>query len=64
MHVVPVDASLFARGLDLYASPTDKEWGLTDCISFVAMGDESLQDALASDHHLVQAGHRALMERL
>ena len=34
--------ALFARGLTLYRSRKDKEWSLTDCISFVVMADEGL----------------------
>jgi predicted nucleic acid-binding protein len=39
IEVVPVSAALFARAVDLYAARPDKEWGLTDCISFVVMQD-------------------------
>lgn len=35
MKVVSVDTSLLNRGLDLYHSRPDKDWGLTDCIFFV-----------------------------
>src|SRR5437870_3134120 len=37
---------LWKRGIDLYRSRPDKEWSLTDCISFVVMADEGLTEAL------------------
>ncbi len=61
MVVVSVDTPLLTRALDLYESRADKEWGLTDCISFVAMRDRNLTDAATGDRHFHQAGFRALM---
>jgi predicted nucleic acid-binding protein len=61
MKVVSVDTSLLNRGLDLYHSRPDKDWGLTDCISFVVMREQNLIDALTADRHFVQAGFRALL---
>ncbi|TVR67408.1 MAG: PIN domain-containing protein [Candidatus Competibacteraceae bacterium] len=61
LHVVPVDTRLLNRGLDLYDQRADKEWGLTDCISFVVMSDQNLTHAMTTDRHFIQAGFRALM---
>lgn len=61
IHVVPVDTKLLNRALDLYDERADKEWGLTDCLSFVMMSDQSLTDAMTPDRHFLQAGFRALM---
>ena len=52
---------LFARGMDLYRSRHDKDWSLTDCISFVVMADEGLAEALTGDRHFEQAGFKALL---
>lgn len=52
---------LFQSGLDLYISRPDKEWSLTDCISFVVMERENLTDALTGDRHFAQAGFNALL---
>ncbi|MCG3197314.1 MAG: hypothetical protein GHCLOJNM_01799 [bacterium] len=52
---------LFQSGLDLYIARPDKEWSLTDCISFVVMEREGLADALTGDRHFVQAGFNALL---
>jgi predicted nucleic acid-binding protein len=61
IDVVTVTADLFQRALALYTSRPDKEWGLTDCISFVVMRDRGIAEALAADQHFVQAGFRALL---
>lgn len=61
MHVIPVDSELLLRGLDLYEARPDKDWGLTDCVSFVIMSDRGLVDAITADVHYQQAGYRALM---
>lgn len=52
---------LYTRGLALFAARPDKEWSLTDCISFVVMADEGLSEALTDDHHYEQAGFTALL---
>ena len=56
VEVIENDAGLFRRGVQLYAERPDKEWSLTDCISFVVMKDEKLTEALTRDHHFKQAG--------
>jgi hypothetical protein len=58
---VPGSTDLFARALELYASRPDKDWSLTDCISFIVMKDQGLEGALTADVHFVQAGFRALL---
>jgi len=60
--VVPGSSALFERGLDLYARRPDKDWSLTDCISFVVMREHCLADALTGDHHFEQAGFRILLK--
>ena len=59
--VVPAESSLFEAGFELYAQRLDKNWSLTDCISFVVMGRFNLTDALTGDHHFKQAGFKALL---
>jgi predicted nucleic acid-binding protein len=62
-HVKIIQASheLFHRGLSLYFQRPDKEWTLTDCISFTVMREEGLADALTGDHHFEQAGFSVLI---
>lgn len=45
----------------MYSRHTDKTWGLVDCISFVAMQERGITEALTADRHFVQAGFRALL---
>jgi uncharacterized protein len=52
---------LIERGRRLYRERSDKEWPLTDCVSFVVMQDHGLTEALTADHHFEQAGFRALL---
>ena len=56
-----LDEDLWKRGLELYGSRSDKDWSLTDCISFVVMKDEGLEEALTGDWHFEQAGFKALL---
>jgi predicted nucleic acid-binding protein len=53
---VSVDAKLFDRAVSLYSARPDKEWGLTDCISFVLMSERGIAQALTTDRHFEQAG--------
>jgi predicted nucleic acid-binding protein len=60
-EVVPLTPDLFERAVRLYTSRPDKEWGLTDCVSFVVMEERGIHEALAADQHFVQAGFCALL---
>lgn len=62
-EVLPASPQLFDAGLQLHAARPDKEWSLTDCISFVVMGQRDLTRALAYDHHFEQAGFEPLLRR-
>jgi predicted nucleic acid-binding protein len=53
---------LFDQGFELYARRLDKDWSLTDCISFVVMREHGLTHALTGDHHFEQAGFRILLK--
>lgn len=59
--IVPADLPLFDRGMALYADRPDKDWSLTDCISFVVMREHGINRALTGDHHFEQAGFVALL---
>ena len=58
---VPVTEEIYKDAFNLFRSRLDKEWGLTDCISFTAMKKFEVAEALTSDHHFQQAGFTALM---
>ncbi len=61
IEVVPLSDLLYKQAFELYQQRPDKEWGMTDCVSFVLMQDRGLTDALTADDHFRQAGFRALL---
>jgi uncharacterized protein len=63
VEVVSVGPERFDRGLQLFESRRDKEWGLVDCISFTVMSDRGLTESLTSDEHFEQAGFVALLRQ-
>jgi uncharacterized protein len=60
-ELVRATTELVHRGREFYSRRADKEWSLTDCISFVVMQDQGISEALTADHHFEQAGFRALL---
>ena len=48
-------------GIALYAERPDKDWSLTDCISFVVMREMDISEALTGDRHFEQAGFTVLL---
>jgi predicted nucleic acid-binding protein len=61
--IVPSNQDLFEQGIELYAQRPDKEWSLTDCISFIVMREYGLTDALTADHHFQQAGFAVVLQQ-
>lgn len=61
VKIVDASSDLFRRALELYEQRPDKNWGLTDCTSFVVMQDNNLTNALTTDDHFRQAGFKALL---
>lgn len=59
---IALDADLMQEAMDLYAGRADKEWGLTDCISFALMHKAGIEEAVTTDHHFEQAGFHILMK--
>jgi len=59
VDIVPADTEMFVRGVEFFAVRPDKDWSLTDCISFLVMQDHGIEEALTVDHHFEQAGFRA-----
>ncbi len=62
VKIVPLALGLFDRGRALYGQHADKEWSLTDCISFATMRDDGIIEAATGDHHFEQAGFTALLK--
>jgi hypothetical protein len=40
----------------LFRERPDKEWSLTDCVSFIIMREQRIFQALAANEHFTQAG--------
>lgn len=62
-ELIPASAALFRAGLALHRKRQDKEWSLTDCISFHIMQERGIRQALAFDQHFEQAGFIALLRQ-
>lgn len=63
-RIVPYDSAVYDAGFDLYSKRPDKNWSLTDCISFVVMEEHKLTVALTADHHFRQAGFNPIFEKV
>ena len=61
VEIIPLTEELFGRALELFRNRPDKQWGLIDCVSFVAMQERGLTEALTTDEHFEHAGFRALL---
>lgn len=61
VRIVPTSTEVLDRAVRLYIQHQDKEWGLTDCISFVSMRQSRLANVLTLDHHFTQAGFQVLL---
>jgi hypothetical protein len=61
VEIVTLARPLLEQAVKLFSERPDKEWGLTDCASFVVMEARGITDALTADEHFRQAGFRALL---
>jgi predicted nucleic acid-binding protein len=61
VSVLAVDTDLIQSAIQFRNSRLDKDWGLTDCLTFVVMSDLGIQEAFTADRHFQQAGFRALL---
>ena len=59
--IEPITERLLDEGMEIDLSRSDKEWGLTDCVSFALMQAEGVSEALTADLHFRQAGFTALL---
>jgi predicted nucleic acid-binding protein len=46
---------MIAPASRLYEAGSDKDWSLTDCLSFLVMEQRRVPRALTTDHHFRQA---------
>jgi predicted nucleic acid-binding protein len=61
IEVVPHSVELSADAIRLFTARSDKDWSLTDCLSFLVMERKGIRDALTADNHFEQAGFRAIL---
>ena len=61
VEIVPQTEAQFIAALTLYTQRSDKEWGATDCASFLIMQERGITEALAHDDHFYQAGFIPLL---
>lgn len=57
----PISDDLVNEALALYCNRADKDWGLTDCTSFVLMKQLGVSEAMTADVHFRQAGFSPLL---
>jgi uncharacterized protein len=62
VQIFPATTDSFAEGLALYSARLDKDWSLTDCVSFELMKREGVFEALTEDRHFRQAGFTPLFD--
>jgi uncharacterized protein len=60
--IIPLSSQLHEEGLELYGKRPDKDWSLTDCVSFLIMQKQNLEEAATTDHHFEQAGFVRLIK--
>lgn len=61
LKIIEAESLLLSEGWRLYSTRLDKEWSLTDCVSFAVMQEEQINQAFTSDHHFEQAGFVKLL---
>jgi len=61
VEIIQVVQATEEQAWDLFRERQDKDWGMTDCVSFVVMRDRDLQEAFTNDRHFEQAGFIRLL---
>ena len=61
IEVVAHSGELSAGAIRLFTARSDKDWSLTDCLSFIVMGRRNIRQALTVDNHFEQAGFQAVL---
>jgi uncharacterized protein len=62
VHIIWGNEILFQEALGLYSRHQDKNWSLTDCLSFIIMRENDISIAYSSDHHFEQAGFHYILQ--
>ncbi len=61
IEIVSIAPPIEERAWGLFRKRPDKEWGITDCVSFLVMQERFLADAFTVDRHFEQAGFNPLI---
>ncbi len=61
LRIVQSTAELEQRAWTLFQDRSDKDWGMTDCVSMTVMWDESISEVFGLDRHFEQAGFQLLL---
>ena len=61
IEIAPLSEGLFQNAFELFRARADKDWSLTDCVSFTLMRERAITGALSTDAHFVQAGFEAVL---
>lgn len=56
VSTIDVDRQLFLQGWQYFQQHDDKQYSLTDCISFIVMQQNNISIAFSLDKHFSQAG--------
>ncbi len=56
VEIIPVAEQTYERAFRLYRDRLDKEWGLTDCLSFIVMNERSQTDGRVDGGRSFSAG--------
>lgn len=60
--VIELSKNRLFTAWSLYEKMIDKEWGFTDCFSFIVMKELDIKQALTTDKHFEQAGFERLLK--
>jgi predicted nucleic acid-binding protein len=58
IRLIHVEEDLFQEGWNYFQKHKDKDYSMTDCISFLVMHEFGIDTAFAFDKHFVQAGFK------
>jgi uncharacterized protein len=62
VEIVHITPDLQEQGWQIFRNHADKEWGITDCVSFAFMRQCNIRSAFTNDRHFEQAGFERLIK--
>ena len=62
IQIVEIDKEIYKEAWQVYSTYLDKDWSLTDCMSFVVMREKGITEAFTTDKHFEQAGFNILLK--